>query len=56
MMKIKERLSSLPTYSQEMGLNLEKPEDRFKWFLASILFSKRISSEIAKKFYYCASS
>jgi endonuclease III len=51
MMKIKEKLSSLPTYSQEMRLNLEKQEDRFKWFLVSILFSKRISSEIAKKTY-----
>lgn len=49
--RIKERLSSLATYSQELGINLERPEDRFKWFLASVLFSKRISSEIAKKTY-----
>ncbi|MBS7615140.1 hypothetical protein KEJ18_05355 [Candidatus Bathyarchaeota archaeon] len=28
---------------------MTKPEDRFKWFLASILFAKRISAEIAKK-------
>lgn len=50
-MRIKEKLSSLATYSQEMGLDLTKPEDRFKWFLASILFSKRISSDIAKRTY-----
>jgi len=50
-MRIKEKLSSLATYSQELGLELTKPEDRFKWFLASILFSRRISSEIAKKTY-----
>lgn len=30
-------------------MDLNKPEDRFKWFLASILFAKRISSKIAKK-------
>ena len=50
-MKIKERLSLLTTYSKELGLNLKKPGDRFKWFLASILFSKRISSDIAKRTY-----
>jgi endonuclease III len=50
-MKIKERLSLLTTYSKELGLDLKKPEDRFKWFLASILFSKRISSDIAKRTY-----
>lgn len=30
-------------------MKLSKAEDRFKWFLASILFAKRISAEIAKK-------
>ncbi len=50
-MKIEEKLSALPTYSQELGLDLESAEDRFKWFLASVLFSKRISSEIAKRTY-----
>ncbi len=48
---LKEKLLTLPTYSKELGLDLEKAEDRFKWFLASILFSKRISSEIAKRTY-----
>lgn len=48
---IKEKLSEFSTYSQELGLDLRNPEDRFKWFLASILFSKRISSEIAKRTY-----
>jgi endonuclease III len=44
-------LCQLRTYSEELGLNLSKPEDRFKWFLASLLFAKRISAEIAKKTY-----
>ena len=50
-MGVEEKLSQLPTYSQELGLDLSKPEDRFKWFLASLLFAKRISTEIAKKTY-----
>ena len=32
-------------------MNLSKPEDRFKWFLASMLFAKRISTEIARRTY-----
>ena len=47
--KLKEILSETPSYSKELGLNLNKPEDRFKWFIASILFAKRISNEIAKR-------
>lgn len=50
-MGIKEGLLSIATYPQELGMDLERPEDRFKWFLASILFSKRISTGIAKKTY-----
>ncbi len=48
-MGVEEELSKLPTYSEELGLDLSKPEDRFKWFLASLLFAKRISAETAKK-------
>lgn len=48
---IKQKLSSILTYSQQLGLDLEREEDRFKWFLASILFSKRISSKIAERTY-----
>jgi endonuclease III len=48
---VKEALSKLQNYSDELGLNLTKPEDRFKWFLASILFAKRISAETAKETY-----
>ncbi|MCS7120867.1 MAG: hypothetical protein RMJ07_06385 [Nitrososphaerota archaeon] len=48
-MSVEEILSAIPSYSKELGLNLTRPEDRFKWFLASILFAKRISAEIAKK-------
>jgi endonuclease III len=50
-MDIKEKLSQVATYSQELGLDLTKENDRFKWFLASILFAKRISSQIAKRTY-----
>lgn len=50
-MDIREKILELPTYSQELGLDLRREEDRFKWFLASILFAKRISSEIAKRTY-----
>jgi endonuclease III len=50
-LSVEEELSRLPTYPEELGLNLLKPEDRFKWFLASVLFAKRISTEIAKKTY-----
>jgi len=50
-MNVKEKLSQVATYSQELGLDLSKEGDRFKWFLASILFAKRISSQIAKKTY-----
>lgn len=42
-------LKKIKTYSEELNLDLRKPEDRFKWFLASILFAKRISAEIAKR-------
>jgi len=50
-LEVKQKLSQLPSYSEELGLDLSKPEDRFKWFLASILFAKRISAEISKKTY-----
>ncbi|MEM2933966.1 MAG: hypothetical protein QXL78_03470 [Methanocellales archaeon] len=46
---VREILSKIPSYSDELGLDLCKPEDRFKWFLASMLYAKRISSEVAKK-------
>ena len=50
-MTIQEKLSHVPSYSHELGLDLTKEEDRFKWLLASILFAKRISSQIAKRTY-----
>jgi len=46
--EVLQKLRSIPSYSQELGLDLTKPEDRFKWFIASILFAKRISADIAK--------
>ena len=45
------KLSSIPTFSQELGIDLRRPEGRFRWFLASLLFSKRISREIAIRTY-----
>ena len=50
-MELERKLSRIPSYSRELGLDLRKPGDRFKWFLASMLFAKRISSEIARKTY-----
>jgi len=44
-------LSRIPSYSREFGLDLRQPGDRFKWFLASLLFAKRISANVAKKTY-----
>ncbi len=40
-------------YSEELGISLRKHSDRelFKWFLASQLFGRRISEDIAKKTY-----
>jgi endonuclease III len=51
-LSVEEKLSRLPTYSQELGLDPSKPRDRFKWFLASLLFAKRISADTAKKTYH----
>ncbi|KXB02441.1 hypothetical protein AKJ45_02240 [candidate division MSBL1 archaeon SCGC-AAA261F19] len=48
-MSAEQKLEELPSYSEELGLNLKGPGGRFKWFLASILFGKRISAEIAKR-------
>jgi endonuclease III len=50
-MELDRKLSKILSYSKELGLDLRKPEDRFKWFLASMLFAKRISADIAKKTY-----
>lgn len=46
---VENKLKKIPSYSEELGLDLHKPGDRFLWFLASLLFAKRISAEIAKK-------
>jgi endonuclease III len=50
-MSVKEALSKLQSYSNELELDLYKPEDRFKWFLASVLYAKRISAQTAKETY-----
>lgn len=40
-------------YSEELGIKLEtkRESELFKWFLASVLFGKRISEQIAAKTY-----
>jgi len=50
-MELDRKLSQIPSYSKELGLDLRRSEDRFRWFLASILFAKRISADTAKKTY-----
>jgi endonuclease III len=50
-MSVKVALSNLQSYSKELSLDLSKAKDRFKWFLASVLFAKRISAKIAKETY-----
>ena len=50
-MDVRAKVLAVATYSQELNLDLTREGDRFKWFLASILFAKRISSEIAKRTY-----
>jgi len=44
---LKEKLLGMKTYPQELGLDVRHTEDRFKWFLASLLFAKRISAKVA---------
>ncbi len=44
-----ERLKGLGGFPEELGIDLSKPEGRFQWFLASLLFAKRISFEIAMR-------
>ncbi len=50
-MTVTEELSKLQSYSDELGIDLSKSEDRFKRFLASVLFAKRISAQTAKETY-----
>ena len=47
--EVRRRLGEVKSYSEDFGLNLNKSEDRFKWFITSILFAKRISSKIASR-------
>jgi len=49
--RLERRLSHIPPYSEELGLDLRNPDHRFRWFLASMLFAKRISCETAKRTY-----
>ena len=47
--RLEEILLSIRPYSEELGLDLRKPADRFAWLVASVLFAKRISAGIAKR-------
>ncbi len=38
-------------YSEELGINLRKEKELFKWFLASILYGARITESIARNTY-----
>ena len=50
-MRVEDRLRELRSFPEELGIDVRTPEGRFKWFLASLLFAKRISAEIAKRTY-----
>lgn len=51
--KIEVLLDRFPSYSDELGIDLKAPSERFKWFLAAILFGARISEKIAANTYHC---
>ena len=44
-------ITNFPTYAETLGIDLKEPSDRFRWFLASILFGARISEKIAIQTY-----
>lgn len=50
-MTIQDKLSQLPSHARELGLDLRSEEHRFRWFLASVLFTGGVSTDIAKKTY-----
>jgi hypothetical protein len=41
------RLAALPTYSEDLGLDLTSPSDWFPWFLSASLFAKPIAAATA---------
>lgn len=43
--------SQFSLYSEDLGINLQEPDGRFRWFLASILFGARIGERIAANTY-----
>ncbi len=45
------KLSQLPGYSQELGLDLANGDHRFGWFVAAVLLTGGVSSQIAKDTY-----
>ena len=49
--KIKVLLANFRLYAEDLCIDLKEPSDRFKWFLASILFGARISEKIASNTY-----
>jgi endonuclease III len=49
--KIDRLKDQFPLYSEDLGIDLQEPEGRFRWFLASILFGARIGERIAANTY-----
>jgi hypothetical protein len=45
--RLLEDLVTLPSYSEELGLNLDNPSDWFPWFLSASLFAKPIAATTA---------
>lgn len=45
--RIRRVLAALPSYSEEIGLNLDKVPDWFPWFLSASLFAKPIPAATA---------
>ncbi|KYH36507.1 MAG: cytoplasmic protein [Candidatus Bathyarchaeota archaeon B24] len=48
-MGLEDVLRGLKGFPERLGLDLGDPGDRFKWFIASLLFAKRISYRIAEE-------
>jgi len=48
---LRDKLSQLPGYSQELGLDLTNGDHRFGWFVAAVLLTGGVSSQIATDTY-----
>lgn len=50
-MTLHDKLSKLPGYSQDLGLDLTDKDHRFGWFVAAVLLTGGVSAQIAKSTY-----